>query len=77
MAPELLNDTLNRTHFDAFKQADMYALALVLWEIARRCETCGEYVLDTDIHTYIDRYTHTHIRASVGSLGDSEEMCGR
>ena len=46
MAPELLSDTLNRVHFDAFKQADMYAMALVLWEIARRCEMGGDYRLD-------------------------------
>ncbi|XP_041364956.1 bone morphogenetic protein receptor type-1B-like [Gigantopelta aegis] len=37
MAPEVLEETLNRNHFDAYKQADMYAFGLVLWEVARRC----------------------------------------
>ncbi|XP_014776832.2 bone morphogenetic protein receptor type-1B [Octopus bimaculoides] len=37
MSPEILDDTINRKHFESFKQADVYALGLVLWEIARRC----------------------------------------
>lgn len=37
MAPEVLNDTLNRSHFDSFKRADIYSLGLILWEIGRRC----------------------------------------
>ena len=41
MAPELLNDSVQRAHFEAFKQADMYSMGLVLWEIARRCELGG------------------------------------
>lgn len=30
-------------HFDAFKRADVYALGLILWEIARRCNVGGIY----------------------------------
>ncbi|KAK6170012.1 hypothetical protein SNE40_018507 [Patella caerulea] len=41
MSPEVLDLTLNRHHFDAFKQADMYSFGLVLWEIARRCISGG------------------------------------
>ncbi|KAK2150729.1 hypothetical protein LSH36_393g02035 [Paralvinella palmiformis] len=41
MAPEVLDETLSRYHFDAFKQADMYAFGLVIWEIARRCVSGG------------------------------------
>uniref|UniRef100_S4RP92 receptor protein serine/threonine kinase n=1 Tax=Petromyzon marinus TaxID=7757 RepID=S4RP92_PETMA len=37
MAPEVLDDTINMKHFDSFKRADIYALGLVFWEIARRC----------------------------------------
>ncbi|KAL3102096.1 hypothetical protein niasHS_003505 [Heterodera schachtii] len=33
MAPELLLGTLNVRNFDAFKSADIYSFALVLWEI--------------------------------------------
>lgn len=28
-------------HFDSFKRADVYALGLILWEIARRCNVGG------------------------------------
>ncbi|XP_018581140.1 activin receptor type-1B-like isoform X2 [Scleropages formosus] len=37
MAPEVLDETINMKHFDSFKCADIYALGLVYWEIARRC----------------------------------------
>ncbi|CAH1793817.1 unnamed protein product [Owenia fusiformis] len=46
MAPEVLDETLNYSHFDAYRQSDMYAFGLVLWEIARRCQLggiCEEY----------------------------------
>ncbi|PIK43817.1 Alk4/5/7 [Apostichopus japonicus] len=43
MAPEVLNDTLNRSHFDSFKRADIYSLGLILWEIGRRCYVGGIY----------------------------------
>ena len=41
MAPEVLDETLNSSHFESYRQADMYSLALVLWEITRRCEFDG------------------------------------
>ena len=37
MAPEVLDETINAQHFDAYKRADVYAFGLILWEIARRC----------------------------------------
>ena len=37
MAPEILNETINVKHFESFKQADIYALGLVLYEICLRC----------------------------------------
>ncbi|XP_003491200.1 bone morphogenetic protein receptor type-1B isoform X1 [Bombus impatiens] len=39
MAPEVLDETLNTSSFDAFKMADMYSVGLVLWEACRRCIT--------------------------------------
>lgn len=42
MAPEVLDETINMKHFDSFKCADIYALGLVYWEIARRCNVGGE-----------------------------------
>lgn len=43
MAPEVLDETLNINHFDSFKRADVYAFGLILWEIARRCNSSGIY----------------------------------
>lgn len=37
MAPEVLEGTIN-FHRDAFLRIDVYALALVLWELASRCK---------------------------------------
>lgn len=42
MAPEVLDETINMKHFDSFKCADIYALGLVYWEVARRCNTGGK-----------------------------------
>ncbi|XP_048760143.1 bone morphogenetic protein receptor type-1B-like [Ostrea edulis] len=41
MAPELLDNSARKEHFDAYKQGDIYAFGLVLWEIARRCISNG------------------------------------
>ncbi|XP_023244879.1 TGF-beta receptor type-1 isoform X2 [Copidosoma floridanum] len=41
MAPEVLEETINQNHFDSFKRADVYALGLIFWEIARRCNVGG------------------------------------
>ncbi|XP_008318216.1 activin receptor type-1B-like [Cynoglossus semilaevis] len=41
MAPEVLDETINTRHFDSFKCADIYALGLVYWEIARRFNSGG------------------------------------
>lgn len=54
MSPEALDQSLDTKSFDAFKMADMYGLALVLWEVCRRCVTsnpptkiavCEDYIL--------------------------------
>ena len=39
MAPEVLDETLNKSSFESFKAADMYAFGLVVWEVARRTLT--------------------------------------
>lgn len=46
MAPEVLDETINMKHFDSFKCADIYALGLVYWEIARRCNAGGNTAAD-------------------------------
>ncbi|XP_043094196.1 bone morphogenetic protein receptor type-1B isoform X1 [Puntigrus tetrazona] len=53
MAPEVLDETLNRNHFQSYIMADMYSFGLILWEIARRCVSGGiveEYQLPYHDH---------------------------
>lgn len=42
LAPEFLDETMDVSNFDSYKKADIYALGLVLWEIARRCNHNGK-----------------------------------
>ncbi|XP_072945244.1 bone morphogenetic protein receptor type-1B isoform X2 [Epargyreus clarus] len=44
MAPEVLDERLDVTNFEAFKMADMYSFGLVLWEMCRRCAAGGRAV---------------------------------
>lgn len=44
MAPEVLDDSINMKHFESFKRADIYAMGLVFWEIARRCSIGGKFL---------------------------------
>nr|XP_015195909.1 PREDICTED: bone morphogenetic protein receptor type-1B isoform X1 [Lepisosteus oculatus]XP_015195910.1 PREDICTED: bone morphogenetic protein receptor type-1B isoform X1 [Lepisosteus oculatus]XP_015195911.1 PREDICTED: bone morphogenetic protein receptor type-1B isoform X1 [Lepisosteus oculatus]XP_015195912.1 PREDICTED: bone morphogenetic protein receptor type-1B isoform X1 [Lepisosteus oculatus]XP_015195913.1 PREDICTED: bone morphogenetic protein receptor type-1B isoform X1 [Lepisosteus ocula len=41
MPPEVLDESLNRNHFQSYIMADMYSFGLILWEIARRCVSGG------------------------------------
>ena len=50
MAPEVLEGAINFQR-DSFLRIDMYALGLVLWELASRCTAA-----DGETHTH----THTH-----------------
>lgn len=47
MAPEILDNSMNYKNFEAHKMADMYAFALVCWEMARRCIT-GDKITSAD-----------------------------
>ncbi|KAK3932432.1 Bone morphogenetic protein receptor type-1B [Frankliniella fusca] len=49
MAPEVLDESLDTSSFDAFKMADMYSFGLVLWELGRRTVT-------GDKQTVVDDY---------------------
>ncbi|CAJ1078541.1 LOW QUALITY PROTEIN: TGF-beta receptor type-2 [Xyrichtys novacula] len=42
MAPEVLESRVNLEDLEAFKQMDVYSMALVLWEMASRCQAIGE-----------------------------------
>uniref|UniRef100_A0A6J0ULN7 receptor protein serine/threonine kinase n=1 Tax=Pogona vitticeps TaxID=103695 RepID=A0A6J0ULN7_9SAUR len=41
MAPEVLDETLNKNHFQPYIMADIYSFGLIIWEMARRCVTGG------------------------------------
>ncbi|XP_050791620.1 bone morphogenetic protein receptor type-1B-like isoform X2 [Gopherus flavomarginatus] len=41
MPPEVLDQSLNRNHFQSYLMADMYSFGLILWEVARRCVSEG------------------------------------
>ncbi|KAI1887078.1 hypothetical protein AGOR_G00202420 [Albula goreensis] len=41
MAPEVLDDTLNKNQFQAYIKSDIYSYGLIVWEMARRCVTGG------------------------------------
>lgn len=45
MAPEVLDDSIQMDCFESFKRVDIWALGLVLWEVARRTVSNGERVL--------------------------------
>ncbi|XP_078260705.1 TGF-beta receptor type-2 isoform X2 [Rhinoraja longicauda] len=42
MAPEVLESRVNLEDLESFKQMDIYSMALVLWEMASRCQVIGE-----------------------------------
>ncbi|KAL4240968.1 Bone morphogenetic protein receptor type-1A [Mactra antiquata] len=41
MPPEVLDESINRFSFDAYKQGDMYSFGLCLWEICKRTIVSG------------------------------------
>ncbi|XP_070536520.1 TGF-beta receptor type-2-like [Ptychodera flava] len=48
MSPEALDSKINLNDIESFKQCDMYALSLVMWEIMSRCSILsdvGDYTL--------------------------------
>lgn len=54
MAPELLDDSFNHSNFDCFRQADIYSLALVFWELLTRMEDNGSTVFKKHELPYYD-----------------------
>lgn len=54
MAPEVLEGAINFQR-DAFLRIDMYAMGLVLWELASRCTAAdgkGKNIFKKDIYDY-------------------------
>lgn len=42
MAPEVLDDSIQMDCFESYKRVDIWALGLVLWEVARRTVSNGK-----------------------------------
>ncbi|KAL1254928.1 hypothetical protein QQF64_012989 [Cirrhinus molitorella] len=42
MAPEVLESRMDLENIESFKQADVYSMSLVLWEITSRCSANGD-----------------------------------
>uniref|UniRef100_A0A0M3I7U8 receptor protein serine/threonine kinase n=2 Tax=Ascaris TaxID=6251 RepID=A0A0M3I7U8_ASCLU len=42
LSPEVLSDSYPATQFDAYKMSDMYAVGLIIWEVATRCNANGD-----------------------------------
>ena len=43
MSPEELDASVNLDIPDAFKQMDVYSMALVMWEVTSRCSLTGNW----------------------------------
>ena len=54
MAPEVLSQPLGTLSFETFKQADVYSLGLVLWEVCQRASYSGGELFLT-CHTVFDK----------------------
>ncbi|ELU04731.1 hypothetical protein CAPTEDRAFT_111904 [Capitella teleta] len=52
MAPEVLEESINKHHFDAYKEADIYSFGLVLWEVVRMVSFNG--IVDEHQVPYFD-----------------------
>lgn len=53
MAPEVLDDSIQMDCFESYKRVDIWALGLVLWEIARRTVSNGQYMFYTTLSCWI------------------------
>lgn len=51
MAPEALDARVNLRDIESFKQIDVYALALVLWEVCSRCQVTedSKFILQREV----------------------------
>lgn len=59
MAPEVLESRVNLEDLESFKQMDVYSMALVLWEMASRCEVVGGRSITLGFpHTFFALFLH-------------------
>jgi serine/threonine protein kinase len=58
MAPEVLDESIRMDIFESYKQTDIWALGLVLWEISTRT------IVNGNTHTHTHRNTHVTMRST-------------
>ncbi|KAF8560819.1 hypothetical protein P879_09886, partial [Paragonimus westermani] len=58
MAPEVLDNTIRQTAPETFKQADIYSLGLIIWEMSRRCWVYGLFCPEEYQLPYQDLVSH-------------------
>ena len=56
MAPEALDACVNLRDIESFKQTDVYALALVMWEVCTRCKIDDGKLKEKQINGLMDRW---------------------
>jgi len=64
MAPEVLDETLLTHHFDAYRKADIYALAITMWQMLSRHAPYGnenQHVVIFSVVAYGQRPKHPEI----------------
>jgi hypothetical protein len=65
MAPEVLDESLNKNHFQPYIMADIYSFGLIIWEMARRCITGGKSLSSVFLILYlfvIEKYNSSMVR---------------
>jgi bone morphogenetic protein receptor type-1B len=88
MPPEVLSQTINVKNMEDFKQADMYSLGLVLWEMCLKTKTYkdgvehyetyqlpySEHVMsDPSCEEMLDIVCHKNLRPSIPTRWDIDE----
>ncbi|CBY30496.1 unnamed protein product [Oikopleura dioica] len=72
MPPEVLGDTLDTSSFENYKKADMYSIALVIWEILSRTLLRG--MVNEDLCPYNQPYTRELGNTPDPSIGQMTEV---
>lgn len=77
MAPEVLESRVNLEDLESFKQMDVYSMALVLWEMASRCEVVGgRSITPRLLCAFLLPYSHIPTDGSRCDLGWSRSLQG-
>ena len=69
MAPEVLGETINASSFESFRKVDIYALALVLWEMTYVCCPAeGMFLRDANRSLYFPSFAVSYLHCCVAGI---------